>query len=1123
VDGLLRHKATGYAAAVIGVAAVTAVCAPLHAALNDTTVALALLLVVLLVATRWGSWPAVVASLLGTLSFNYFFLPPLYTLTIADPQNWVALTAFLATALAGGHLSARAERHAAEADAARTATAKSAEEIRDLYNRAPCGYHSLDEQGILVQINDTELEWLGYSREELIGRRPFADLLAPGSVQTFTQAFPRLKTEGLVRDVELDLVRRDGTLLPVLLSATAVTGADGRFVMSRSTVYDLTERKRAEAEVRSREARHAATVQAALDAIVAIDARGAITEFNPAAERMFGWRREEVLGREMADAIIPPSLRPRHRQGMARHLATGEAAMIGRRVELTALRANGEEFPVELAIARIASAGPAEFVGYIRDITERTRAEEAVRRSEANLNRAQEVAHIGSWHLDIVRNRLTWSREVFRIFGVPPETGLTYEAFIGMVHSEDRQAVDTAWSAAMRGAPYDIEHRIIVGGEVKWVRERAKLEFDEDGRAIEGIGTVQDVTQRKRYESELLRLNRAHRALASCNEALIRITDESAWLEKVCRLIVDEAGYRLCWIGHAESDEAKTVRPVAQAGFDEGYVRSLNVTWADTERGRGPTGTCIRTGQIQAVRSIATDPRVAAWRQDAVRRGYASSIGIPIVVGSEIFGALSIYSAEADAFHGEEVKLLSELAGDLGYGIATLRTRAERERAEAEIRTLNAELEQRVAMRTAELQKANGLKDELIVREQAAAAELAAAREREGQIGFRIQQMLLLTQPPRDVAGLQVAALTIPSQRIDGDFYDFSTHENQSLDVIVADVMGKGVPAALLAAATKSNFLEALCHLMALSRGGTLPEPRDIVTLAHADMVGHLIALESFVTLSYARLDLNRHRLDLVDCGHTGMIVVPAATGQCQMLHGDNLPLGIRAGEVFGQMSVPFEPGDLFLFYSDGLTDICNAAGERFGAARLSDCVGLHRRLDPEALVEAIRSAVFAFAASDVPNDDLTCVAIKVGAREVPVARDELEIGSDLRELRRVREFVRSFGGVAGGPLDEDGLAELELAVNEAASNIVRHAYHGRADQRIHLDIESYPNRIAVRLHHLGDAFDPSAVAPPHLDGLRESGFGLYLIGRCVDEVRHYRDERGRNCIALAKARKPQG
>ena len=262
----------------------------------------------------------------------------------------------------------------------------------------------------------------------------------------------------------------------------------------------------------------------------------------------------------------------------------------------------------------------------------------------------------------------------------PQGTPLTYESFLGSIHPADREAVDKAWTAAMRGAPYDIEHRIVVGGALKWVRERAEVEFDKDGRAVEGIGTVQDITERKRAQEELLRINRAHRALSSCNEALIRATEESAWLDQVCRIIVDEAGYRFCWVGRAEHDEAKTVTAVAQAGVDEGYLKAVNVTWADTDRGRGPTGTCIRTGQTQIVKNTATDPTFAPWRAEALKRGYASIIAIPLVVDAEPFGALSIYAAEAEAFRDEEVTLLSELAGDLGYGVTTLRVRAEQQR-----------------------------------------------------------------------------------------------------------------------------------------------------------------------------------------------------------------------------------------------------------------------------------------------------------------------------------------------------------------------------------------------------------------------------------------------------------
>lgn len=131
-------------------------------------------------------------------------------------------------------------------------------------------------------------------------------------------------------------------------------------------------------------------------------------------------------------------------------------------------------------------------------------AEQALRESEANLNQAQAVAHIGSWHLDINQDILNWSDETYRIFGVPIGASLTYEAFLSLVHSDDRKAVDTAWKAALRGQPYDIEHRIVVGDMVKWIRERAVLKFDTQGQPLGAIGTALEITENKHLEEQLL-------------------------------------------------------------------------------------------------------------------------------------------------------------------------------------------------------------------------------------------------------------------------------------------------------------------------------------------------------------------------------------------------------------------------------------------------------------------------------------------------------------------------------------------------------------------------------------------------------------------------------------------
>jgi len=169
--------------------------------------------------------------------------------------------------------------------------------------------------------------------------------------------------------------------------------------------------------------------------------------------------------------------------------------------------------------------------------------------------------------------------------------------------------------------------------------------FRNEGGEVEGVfAAARDVTARKRAEMELHRLNRALRALGRCTEAVARASDERALLQSVCEIVVQDGGYPLAWVGYAEEDPEKTVRPVAVAGCGADYVRQARITWADSERGRGPTGTCLRSGRPCYIPEITLDPRFTPWRESARRHGYASVIAVPLLEGGRSFGALNIYA-----------------------------------------------------------------------------------------------------------------------------------------------------------------------------------------------------------------------------------------------------------------------------------------------------------------------------------------------------------------------------------------------------------------------------------------------------------------------------------------------
>jgi len=213
--------------------------------------------------------------------------------------------------------------------------------------------------------------------------------------------------------------------------------------------------------------------------------------------------------------------------------------------------------------------------------------------------------------------------------------------------------------------------------------------FEADGTPKAASIIARDITARKEAERALERANRAYRTLSAGNQALLRSADENELLDAVCRAIVEVGGYNLAWIGYKVDDEDKTVRPMAWFGIGADQIPQAKLTWAETEQGRGPSGTAIRTGKLVAIQNIATEPESITYRNRALQLGHQAVAAFPLISQVEVLGGLCVYAPDPDSFSGEELALLEEMADDLAFGIETLRSRALREKAERELARVN--------------------------------------------------------------------------------------------------------------------------------------------------------------------------------------------------------------------------------------------------------------------------------------------------------------------------------------------------------------------------------------------------------------------------------------------------
>ncbi len=310
------------------------------------------------------------------------------------------------------------------------------------------------------------------------------------------------------------------------------------------------------------------------------------------------------------------------------------------------------------------------------------------------------------------------NRAVFDLVGLPPRPVANAD-YLAEVKQLQVRTVD--------GQPMpaeDFPSRLVMAGDANAQTRLILTRPDGQERIVEVTASrvtvpgdesvvvmvLRDLTAESSAQAMLERLIRTLRAHSHTDSAALRASDESEYLTEVCRIIVDDCRYPMAWVGLAQHDEGRTVRPVAYAGFDEGYLDQLRVSWGDNEHGRGPTGTAIRTGEPCECRDVLTDPHHAPWRARALERGYASSVALPIWTGAETIGALSIYFTKPGGLAPDEMALLRELARDIGDGVRVLRLRS----AEVQARKALARQAEELARQAEELARADRIKDEFL-------------------------------------------------------------------------------------------------------------------------------------------------------------------------------------------------------------------------------------------------------------------------------------------------------------------------------------------------------------------------------------------------------------------------
>jgi PAS domain S-box-containing protein len=700
-----------------------------------------------------------------------------------------------------------------------------------------------------------------------------------------------------------------------------------------SQVGEFIERQRAADGLLASEQRKGAMLESALDCVITIDHEGRVVEFNPAAERTFGRTREEAVGGELAELIVPPSLRAKHREALRRTVETGESRLLGERLELAGMRPDGQEFPVELAISRIGGHDPPMFTAYLRDITERKQAEE-------ERERLLELERIARVDATQARDQLAviLSGVADGVIAQAPDGDLVFanEAAAAMYdYDSPDELIQADLDDVLRrvaildeeGRPLELAklpsadatfriRRRATGGE-RWVVLKSTPIRDDRDNVTLGINVLEDVTEHKRRE-------RVQRLLAETGLVLGSLLEAEEMLERVCRLLVPELA-DWCVVYLSPQDRAKiepAVMVVDEPEKEQLIRRELASYPPDPKRSAG-VARVIRTGEAQlvtelteaAMREMAQDEdHFALIRSERIR----SRIVVPISSHERIFGAISLAtSGSGRVFDEDDRHLTEEIARRTGAALENARLYAER-----------------------------------------------------SQIASTLQESLLPPELP-SIPGLETAARFRPTAEggvVGGDFYDLFEAAGDRWAVAVGDVCGKGPDAAAVTGLARYTLRAAAMRERTPSR--SLEMLNEALLRQRTDL--------RFCTVTFAHVEPRARgaRITLSSGGHPLPLVL-RKDGTVESFGAHGTLLGVVPDPDLIDTETELADGDALVFYTDGVSEARGRNGsldEERLATLLESCAGL----GADEIAARIESKAVEVQEGS-PRDDIAVVVLQAG------------------------------------------------------------------------------------------------------------------------------------------------